>query len=254
MKIYDCFLFYNELDVLQIRLKELYDKVDYFVLVEQDTTHQGKAKESLYLQHKNLFAWAEDKIIHHICSGIRIEGQATHQQALINENAHRNALNIVLNYANNNNDIIIISDVDEIPILESDIITPGISLCQWYTYNFNTLVLEGWRGSVFLRKDNLEHQTAQYWRDRRPDLPIVSGGWHLSYFGDATHIRNKLKSFCHPEVNNDRSLLNLENHINNGTDFLGWFRNCKFASVDTELQKLPQEVLNNKDKYKRYFK
>lgn len=253
MKIYDCFMFYNELDVLQIRLKELYDKVDYFVLVEQNVTHQGKPKQSYYLENKDRFSWAEDKIIHHTCSGLQIEDQATSEQAMTNENAHRNAINVVLDYAEEN-DLIIVSDVDEIPIFESDVTTPGISKCQYYAYNFNTLVLEEWRGSIFLRKDDLEYQTPQCWRDRRRELPIVCGGWHLSYFGDANHIKNKLKSFCHPEVNNERSLSNLEEHIKNGTDFLGWYRGSRFTHVSTESQRIPQEVLNNKEQYRKYFK
>lgn len=47
MKIYDCFMFFNELDLLEIRLNIFKDKVDKFVIVEQNTTHQGQ-KKSLY--------------------------------------------------------------------------------------------------------------------------------------------------------------------------------------------------------------
>jgi len=48
MKIYDCFIFFNELDLLEIRLKTLDKVVDYFVLVEADKTHRGKKKPLYY--------------------------------------------------------------------------------------------------------------------------------------------------------------------------------------------------------------
>ncbi len=63
-KIYDCFLFFNELEMLDIRLNELYDKVDHFVLVESTETFQGNPKPLYFEKNKQLYAPYLDKIIH----------------------------------------------------------------------------------------------------------------------------------------------------------------------------------------------
>lgn len=60
-------MFFNELDVLEIRLAELYDKVDYFVLVEAPFTHSGKPKPLYYQENKNRYKKWNDKIIHIVC-------------------------------------------------------------------------------------------------------------------------------------------------------------------------------------------
>jgi beta-1,4-mannosyl-glycoprotein beta-1,4-N-acetylglucosaminyltransferase len=63
-KIYDCFPFFNELDLLEIRLSELYDHVDFFVLCESTVTHSGKAKPLYFNENRKRFKKWEDKIIH----------------------------------------------------------------------------------------------------------------------------------------------------------------------------------------------
>src|SRR4030042_2627609 len=64
MKIYDCFPFHNELDLLEVRLHELYDVVDYFVLSESTRTHSGQFKPLYYKMNKPRFERFKDKIIH----------------------------------------------------------------------------------------------------------------------------------------------------------------------------------------------
>ena len=55
MKIIDCFTFYNELKMLEFRLAELNDDVDYFVLVESTFTHTGNKKDLFFEKNKNLY-------------------------------------------------------------------------------------------------------------------------------------------------------------------------------------------------------
>jgi beta-1,4-mannosyl-glycoprotein beta-1,4-N-acetylglucosaminyltransferase len=64
MKTYDCFIFYNELDLLELRLNMLNDCVDYFVIVESAITFQGATKEFLFEKNRSRFSKFEDKIIH----------------------------------------------------------------------------------------------------------------------------------------------------------------------------------------------
>ena len=63
-KIYDCFIFSNELDLLEIRLRILNPYVDYFVIVEADKTHRGKRKPLYFQKNKKRFKKWGDKIIH----------------------------------------------------------------------------------------------------------------------------------------------------------------------------------------------
>src|SRR3972149_9714059 len=64
VKIYDCFTFFNELEILNIRLNELYNSVDHFVIVESTKTSDGKSKPLYYENNKNLFSKFSNKIIH----------------------------------------------------------------------------------------------------------------------------------------------------------------------------------------------
>jgi len=63
-KAIDCFTFYNELDILELRLKELYSVVDKFILVEAEKTHKGEDKRFIFEDNKQRFAGWLDKIIH----------------------------------------------------------------------------------------------------------------------------------------------------------------------------------------------
>ena len=66
MKIIDCFIFYNELELLNYRLNILYNIVDYFIIVESKYTFTGKEKELIFNENKERFSCFNDKIIY-IC-------------------------------------------------------------------------------------------------------------------------------------------------------------------------------------------
>ena len=61
--IIDCFPFFNEFDILKIRFEELYDVVDYFVIVEADHTHTGKPKPWNFEENKFRYSQYASKII-----------------------------------------------------------------------------------------------------------------------------------------------------------------------------------------------
>ena len=85
--IYDCFTFYNELDMLNFRFDYLYDVVDYFVLVEANYTHKGNRKKLFYGDNKELFKKYEKKIIH-----IIVDDMPNTENAWDNENFKENVL------------------------------------------------------------------------------------------------------------------------------------------------------------------
>jgi len=116
----DCFVFCNELDVLETRLKELYSHVDKFVLVEVETTYDGTSKGLIYDENKSDYSTWSDKIVHvtgtltHNTNESRISVAEDSQFALIEDKLSSMSLS--------STDQIMISDVDEIPDI-------------WYSFN-----------------------------------------------------------------------------------------------------------------------
>jgi len=108
MKIYDCFTFFNELDLLEIRLNELNEVVDYFVIVEANKTQTGKDKEYYFEKSKSRFKRFEEKIIH-----LKINMPPT-KNFWVMENYQRDCILKGLKNCKDE-DIILISDLDEIP-------------------------------------------------------------------------------------------------------------------------------------------
>ncbi|MGN1154356.1 MAG: glycosyl transferase GT17 family protein, partial [Candidatus Gastranaerophilaceae bacterium] len=109
--IYDCFTFFNELDLLEIRLNVLNDYVDKFVLVESTKTFTGMDKPLYYKENKERFSHFNDKIIHIVLD------ETPNEYAWHNECIQRNSISKGLTNCNDD-DIILISDLDEIPTPE----------------------------------------------------------------------------------------------------------------------------------------
>ena len=107
--IYDCFTFFNELDLLEIRLNVLKNVVDRFVLVEATRTFTNHPKELVYLQNKERFAEFSDRIIHVIVDEFPAYKTAWHY-----ESHQRNEISRGLENAQPS-DTVLIGDVDEIP-------------------------------------------------------------------------------------------------------------------------------------------
>ena len=193
--IVDCFTFYNELDILKKRLKYLSPVVDKFVLVESTKTFRGNSKELFYEQNKKDFDEWKDKIIHVI-----VEDNPDDKNPWIREAHQRNCITRGLTELSVE-DLVMISDVDEVP--KTEIIRKlhksldTISL-HMITFNYSIeyfQTFEKWFGTVISTKKNVVDKTPQYFRDNRWKFPHVEfGGWHFSSFGDAKFLANKLRS------------------------------------------------------------
>src|SRR5687767_9061046 len=110
--LFDCFTFFNELELLEIRLHELSDVVDFFVLAESHTTFSGRPKSLYYEESKRRFSDYQDRIIHVVSSDLETDDAWAREEHQRNSLLHglRNCLP---------DDIVMVSDVDEIPKREA---------------------------------------------------------------------------------------------------------------------------------------
>jgi beta-1,4-mannosyl-glycoprotein beta-1,4-N-acetylglucosaminyltransferase len=231
MKIIDCFIFYNELELLTYRLNLLNNVVDYFVIVESTHTFIGKEKNCLFNDNKHLFKDFSNKIIHIIVNDFPFKYPDSNIDPWENERFQRNSIRTGLNYIKDlsHSDMIIISDVDEIPdpntlekIKKGDIVVDiGILEMDFYYYNLNTRFRHKWFHCKILSYDTYIHLNMTCHNIRHLFAQIISnGGWHLSYFGDKFFIQNKIKNFSHQEYNIDNftDLDKIENRVKNSIE------------------------------------
>ena len=232
MKIFDCFMYFDEETVLELRLNILDKYVDYFVIVESSFTHKGD-KRDLKFNHQK-FKKFKDKLIYitydeeppEIRKNLinekdneAIKSFKYIENAILRENGQRNEVLKGLESAKDD-DIILISDVDEIPNLEKlDLtkINEKILLFKqdmfYYKFNLKLPNLD-WTGTKGCRKKFLKSpQWLRNIKDRKYpfyrldtffsdtkyiNIKIISnGGWHFSNLKTASEIEFKLKSYLH---------------------------------------------------------
>lgn len=219
--------------MLEYRFEVLYPYVDSFVLVEATKTHAGKEKPLFFQNNRERFSKYMDKIIHIIDDGLFVPDTSKDEQ-WTNEKHQRNEIDRGLKQLDlNHNDLIIISDLDEIPdpvriaqIREGYYqITYACLLQDMYYYNLNTRHLEKWHHAKIVSyeyyctsgsiPDNIRMGNAQQY--------VLQGGWHLSYFGSSEFIKNKIENFAHQEYNNTdhNDLAIISERIASGTDVYG---------------------------------
>jgi beta-1,4-mannosyl-glycoprotein beta-1,4-N-acetylglucosaminyltransferase len=246
MKIVDCFIFYNELDLLNYRLHILNEVVDYFVLVESTHTHSGKEKELIYQNNKEIFQPFHHKIIHVIVDdfpykypNINYDNKSDNSDSWHNERFQRNCIVRGIHQLSlADDDIIIISDLDEIPdpntlnkIKKNEInITLNALNMDFYYYNLNSkketmwncckILLYKYFNELIQKKITCSDIRLNHIYVNPIEYIINNGGWHLSYFGDAHFIKNKLENFAHQEFNNKEytNIEKIEKRVTTGLD------------------------------------
>lgn len=249
--IFDCFTFYNELDLLDIRLHELYDVVDKFVLVEGNLTHSGEPKESVWDKNKDRFKDVADKVIWYNADLTRYS--STEERENGQRNAIRDALNVITPLGNN--DIVTICDADEIPAknLAKLDIRGCVSLEQKFcNYYLNNIAYDKqgkekkWPMARACRFWYMLGMTPQAIRMLKPPRALTHEcGWHFSFVGGADQIKNKIKVYLHQEFNNDRIINGVDAALANNVDVLAR-HDREYRLTDIEL---PDYVVANKDKF-----
>lgn len=209
-KVIDAFPFNNEMDILECRLVELFDAVDYFVLVEADVDHQDHPKPFHYLENAERFAAWADKII-----PVQAKGMPTladNPDPWAREHAQREFIGLGLGTIGASaDDVVLQSDVDEIPTaLAARNVRPSGMLAfeqRLHCFAVDWLHPDPWRGTVAARAGflyGLGDRRFGRMRDARNTVPcppyLRDAGWHLSWLGGREAALAKLGSFCHPEI------------------------------------------------------
>ena len=295
MKIFDCFMYFDEEVVLDVRLNTLDKYVDYFVIVESSFTHKGDNKNLMF--NHNKFEKFKNKIIYLVYDkqpkGIEVvnendsEGEKSRKyilNAILRENGQRNFIQNGLNKAEDN-DIILISDVDEIPNLSevnfNNISEKIIMFHQdMFYYKFDLKIPNLlWTGTKGCRKKYLlSPQWLRNVKDRkyfpfRIDILfsekkyssikfISNGGWHFSNIKTAEEIEHKLKSYLHHREFDLQSLSveEIQNIIENKKaiyDLKVDKRVNKIGDgsklVKIKFEKLPIYIQQNKHNYMKWL-
>jgi len=206
-KIVDAFMFYNELDMLKYRLTVMGPYVDRFVICECPVSFAGKPKPMHFLENKHLFEPWLDKITHVVWNRYR-KNASELEDAWYNENNQRNHLLEGLKDLHPN-DIVIISDLDEIvdPIVLDKIDTilgnqPIIKLSMdLYYYDIEHGTTGTWDEPCVARYSFVRDAKPHFCRNSNRKDPILKhAGWHLSFFGNEKFIINKTKNYAHREA------------------------------------------------------
>lgn len=281
MKIYDIFTFFNELELLEIRLNILDKYVDYFVIIEATETFSGKPKKLYFEKNKHFFKKYKHKIIHYTIKDVP-KDEYDLRKRLLDKNLDDLNREIINNALTSNNvpkgqihwlkefyqkesikkaltalksdDICFISDVDEIwnPKVKIDYSKNDIfKLKQFvYTYYLNNRSDEPWAGTLVTKYKNIKNHCLNHLRTKSKTkyTYIKNGGWHFTNMGGAEQIKKKLESYGHQEFNNDEIKSKIEDRILNNQDFIG--RKFKFWTDESDL---PKYILENKNKYKNLF-
>ena len=291
MKIYDCFMYFDEEVVLDVRLNTLNEFVDYFVIVESIYTHKGDLRE-LKFNHKK-FEKFKDKIIYIVdeetypqtdeINTEDSEGEKSRKaifNAAYRENGQRNLITRGLKKANDE-DIIMVSDVDEIPKLSElnfKNINEKIILFKqdMFYYKFNLWLPNLiWTGTKACKKKNLVNpQWLRNIKDRKysffridtffsktkyTSIKVINdGGWHFSNIKTPKEIEFKLRSYLHHREFdlNPLSVAQIDEIIRNKQAIYDLKVDKTVNKIGNgsilknfDLNRLPEYIVTNKNKF-----
>jgi len=196
----DTFMFYNEYDILELRLEVLDRYVDRFVLVESEVNHVGGPKELFFQKNRDRYAKWLHKIEHII---VTADESPKDENPWSREKYQRECILRGVKDVPDGS-IIMVSDVDEIPDLARVPYEklPHVlnSVHMWmFEYSLDYLFTgEPWFGTVITTAEVFKRVGPNALRDGRWKFPVIKyAGWHLSSFGNGAHVANKLNTFAH---------------------------------------------------------
>ena len=266
MKLLDCFMYFDEDLVLDIRLNTLHKDVDKFIISEATRDHGGK-KRNLKFDFKN-FSKFKDKIeylvIEDIPEQVSSFKKGWHSNH-IRDQFQRNTLE--RGYRKfDENDLIMISDIDEIPnpnVIKNFKIQNKYAcfLQKNFQSKLNLLNINNsyWAGTKICQKKylkspqwlrNMKAKKKSFWKIFKKSIQLIqNGGWHFSFLKEPSAIKGKIMSYAHQEFNNPKftDIKFIENQISKGEDLFQ--RDIKYEKIDID-DTFPDYIVKNKDKFK----
>jgi len=266
-----------------MRLNILYEYVDYFVIIESSVTHTGIEKEYFFENNKERFSKFLDKIITFKVDDTpnnfrNLPETSDDTVKLIYEFISTQTTRFNRDYQPDygrdffqkecvrrplincdDEDIILISDADEIPSPESilklgelDLDNNRYSLNQMmYFYYLNVFKESTWYGTKVSKYKNIKHLSLNEVRgDESLTIKIPNGGWHFSFMGGAEMIKNKMLSYSARDMANDYVLSTISQNMENNMDP---FLRGGLTKVEIDLT-YPKYILDNLIKYKHLIK
>jgi len=292
MRIIDSFMFFDENMLLDIRLNILDKYVSKFIICEATYNHSGKKKKLNF--NINNFSKFKSKIEYIILDKIpnnlkkidkndslELIESKTLDNALIRENFQRNyTYEKIVKY--DDNDLILINDLDEIPNLENFEYKNKITIFKQKMFYFKLNLLYkdlSWTGSKICKKKHLlspqwlrNIKTRKYpmWRmdilfskKKYNDMQIVdNGGWHFTNIKTAAEIHSKMKNFLHhfeyeKSGFNARDIEKLIVEKKAIYNYSADQRENKWSNssqlIKTDLNTLPKYILENKKVLKEWI-
>ena len=273
--IFDCFTYFNDDLITDLRLKTLEKFVDKFVIVEATTDHAG-VKKNLNFDLKK-FELFKDKIRYIIVDDLPINTKPFYfnrrmwHKNMVREEYQRNQILRGL-YDAEDEDLIVISDNDEIPNLKN---LKNIKLKKYavfnqkfFRYKFNLLseAQTPYQGSRVIKKKYLKGKVTPQWLRHQytkrikpwqvhryftnPQI-IENGGWHFSFAISPEKIRFKMKAYGHGELNTEKftDIDYIKKRIDSHMDV---FSNTNLKKVEID-DTFPEYIRENKEKFKDFI-
>ena len=284
-KVYDAFLFFNELDLLDIRLNTLDPYVDHFIISECDHTFSGNSKPFYYEENKERFKKFHEKIIHvkHYNTDrvdFPLSFDDPRKQSLYEEiqnHFHNHDHKGAWSQAHwcrdfqhreftkfgmldiDDDDILIFSDLDEIPNpellvdvkdwCEPDTIYALRQKMFHFYLNLNSPNEDDWWGPKVFRDSCAREKSLGEIRLLREDgtKSLNDGGWHFTSVGNIDFIKTKIESWGHQEFNTDSIKNNIDQRVREGKDI--FFRSeMQYVLLPVE-ESMPKYLIDNREKF-----
>ena len=275
--IIDSFLFFQELDLLEIRLGYLYPLVDHFIIIEARQSFKGSSKNFIFEQNRKRYKKYLEKITYlkiediHFSYNELIEFLEKSNSKVrktiskfiqkhdyydknnlsyILDSYHRECIHIALEQKCKDGDIVLLSDLDEIPSFKiikdlkkgKKLNFPTVFIQHEFQYFLNNYSKSDWHGTIASPYNMMKKYSLNELRNNSNKLPrILNSGYHFTSIGNKQAIINKIESWGHQEFNNEIIKKNLEENIKNGKDIFYRLKRNKNKLIDIQKSQIIDE-------------